>query len=74
MGRGAWQATVHQVLRVGRDLVTKQQTLKRKWKMEKEGGLCSIITLLQGHSLAVQRYSLAHCGEGGLCSAPSPVP
>ena len=25
MDRGAWQATVHGLLRVGRDLVTKQQ-------------------------------------------------
>ena len=27
MDRGAWQATVHRVARVGRDLVTKQQQL-----------------------------------------------
>ena len=30
MDRGAWQATVHGVTRVGHDLVTKQPTIREK--------------------------------------------
>ena len=36
MGKGAWRATVHGILRVGLDLVTQQQQRKHSLLLELE--------------------------------------
>ena len=50
MDRGAWQATVHGVARVGHNLVTKERESNRTFLMEKKNTTVSEIIYSKIHT------------------------